>query len=171
MKKLWLGLLCGFMLGAGAWADSDDIFEEIAGGSDEFEFVRYSPEVVQMKIREDMQVACKDGLCTLFAYEQEKGGQWITSFNVGYGYNGDSQEDDDVDTGSFGPYVGVTVKYQSKTTCKEKVNVPRSLYIAMNTYMFDLINEDGTTKRTLTAAAEAMMMFYSTIIKQTKGCN
>lgn len=171
MKKLLFILSSVFLLVPCSWADSDDIFEEIAGGSDEFEFVRYSPEVVQMKIREDMEVACKDGLCTLFAYQQEKGGQWITSFNVGYGYNGDYETDDDVDTGGFGPYVGVTVKYQSKTTCTEKINVPRSLYIAMNTYMFDLINEDGTTKRTLTAAAEAMMMFYSTIIKQTKGCN
>jgi hypothetical protein len=40
----------------------------------------------------------------------------------------------------------------------------------MNRYMYGLISEDGGIRRGFTPADEAMIMFYSTIMKQASGC-
>lgn len=159
------------------FSDEDDLFEQIAGGEDEFEFIRYTPEYIQMSIREDMKVACKKGLCTLFAIS-ESGDEFKAEFNVGQG-------DQDTDGGSsvvivpgngYTPtstdseYLGLSLSYTYRR-CTQEVKVPRSLYIAMNTYMYGLISEEGTTRRAFTPADEAMIIFYSTIIKQASGCN
>ena len=68
------------------------------------------------------------------------------------------------------PYVGVTLRY-IKGSCTQSVNVPKSLYVAMNTYLYHLINEDGSIERQFTPAQQTMILFYTTILKQASGCN
>ncbi len=163
--------------GMGDFNNEDELFETIAGGDEAFEFIRYSPEFVQMSIHEDMKVACKKAMCTLFSINNS-GDEFKVSFNVGTGEQnyeggnniiivpGNGQSSNASDSGHF---VGINVSYTYKT-CEQEIKVPRSLYIAMNTYMYGLISEEGTTRRNFTPADEAMIIFYSTIIKQATGC-
>ena len=67
------------------------------------------------------------------------------------------------------PFFGVSLRY-TRAKCTQMVKVPRSLYIGINRYMYGLINEDGGTRRGFTPSDEAMIMFYSTIMKQASGC-
>ncbi|MCK5883159.1 MAG: hypothetical protein KAG61_05680 [Bacteriovoracaceae bacterium] len=154
--------------------NDDDLFDTIAGGDEEFEFIRYTPEFIQMSINEDMKVACKKGMCTLFTIANN-GDEFKIEFNVGYGEQNNSGGSVVIVPGASysspsREYVGLTASYSYKT-CQQDIKVPRSLYIAMNTYMFGLITEEGSTRRAFTPADEAMIIFYSTIIKQANGCN
>lgn len=163
--------------GNGDFNNEDELFETIAGGDEGFEFIRYSPEYVQMSIHDDMKVACKKAMCTLFSLNNS-GDEFKISFSVGEGEQnfeggnniiivpGSGQDYGGSDSNRF---IGLNVSYTYKT-CEQEIKVPRSLYIAMNTYMYGLITEAGTTRRNFTPADEAMIIFYSTIIKQATGC-
>ncbi len=183
MKKILSFMICALLLNVAFanqgyennYDNEDELFDTIAGGEEEFEFIRYSPEYIQMSINEDMKVACKKGMCTLFSIANS-GDEFKIEFNVGDGNTsnnggnivivpGDSYS---TNQGS-NPFVGLSVSYTYKT-CEQEIKVPRSLYIAMNTYMYGLITEEGTTRRAFTPADEAMIIFYSTIIKQATGC-
>jgi len=67
------------------------------------------------------------------------------------------------------PYFGVSLRFTTGR-CTQTVKIPRALYISMNRYMYGLMSEDGGTRRGFTPADEAMIMFYSTIMKQATGC-
>lgn len=45
----------------------------------------------------------------------------------------------------------------------------RNIY-ALNRYMYGLMTETGGTRRGFTPADEAMIMFYTTVMKQATGC-
>lgn len=116
-------------------------------------------------------------MCTLFSVSNS-GDEFKISFNVGTGdqnYDGNSNiiivpgNSDNSSLNNNNQFVGLNVSYTYKT-CEQEIKVPRSLYIAMNTYMYGLISEEGTTRRNFTPADEAMIIFYSTIIKQATGC-
>lgn len=67
------------------------------------------------------------------------------------------------------PFYGFTLRY-TKGKCTQSIRVPRSLYFSINRYMYGLMTEEGGTRRGFTPADEAMIMFYSTIMKQATGC-
>lgn len=173
MKKvlLVLALLFNTALFAG---DIDDMF---GGGEDEFEFNRYSDNQIQLAIDEDARVACSNGLCTLHSVNNRYGG-WSVSFNVGEGSNMNNNGGTNIYTGGNTgagcndcprDYWGVQVRY-GRGQCTQTISVPRSVYYAVNTYMYGLMTEEGGTRRGFTPADEAMIMFYTTIISKATGC-
>jgi hypothetical protein len=147
-------------------------------GSDEFDFERYSNENVLRMIERDMDFACnRRGLCTLHSTTSNDQ-RFTARVNFGEGNpfgnmtgGGGSVIVTDGGDGLFNnqQYWGVTLEY-SRGRCTQTVNVPRSLYISMNRYMYDLIDENGQTRRGFDPAKEAMIMFYSTIMKEATGC-
>lgn len=182
MKKL-LGLgiallsVCSFASsGTGAGTIEDDF----SRGSDEFEFEQFSNENVLNMIEQDMEFACnRGGLCTLHAVTQSDS-RFTVTFNVGEGspLSGMNKPEGSViitDGGGSGlygsqEYWGLTLQH-SVGTCTQNIKVPRSLYISMNRYMYDLMDENGNTRRGFDPSKEAMIMFYSTIMKEANGCN
>ena len=159
--------------------DGDD--DDFGRGSDEFEFEKYSNENVLNMIEEDMDFACdRGGLCTLHAVTQNDS-RFTVSFNVGEGPPVNSTGISDgslIITGGDGTsglltsqeYWGLSLEH-SVGTCTQNIKVPRSLYLSMNRYMYDLVDENGNTRRGFDPSKEAMIMFYSTIMKEASGCN
>jgi hypothetical protein len=156
-----------------------DIDDDFGSGSDEFEFEKYSNENVLSMIEEDMEFACdKAGLCTLHAVTQYDN-RFTVTFNVGEGspLSGATKPEGSViitdgGEGLYGTqeYWGLTLQH-SVGSCTQNIKVPRSLYISMNRYMYDLMDENGNTRRGFDPSKEAMIMFYSTIMKEASGCN
>ncbi len=165
---LMLALLLSTNVLAG---DIDDMF---GGGEDEFEFERFSDNQILLAIDADAEVACNAGVCTLHSVSNTYGG-WEVSFNVGEGSNGNSGGTNIYTGGSTGSsseprdYWGVQVKY-GRGSCTQRINVPRSVYYAVNRYMYGLMTEEGGTRRGFTPADEAMIMFYTTIMSKASGC-
>ncbi len=152
--------------------------ETLGGGSQEFEYVKYSDQYIQMKIHQNAQVNCKDGLCVLFS-QTTHSNNFSMEFSVGENASGGSYSGSSNGTvvvvpsssssSTVQPYVGLTLKY-SVGNCTQNIKVPESLYVAMNTFLYHFITENGTPVRGFTPADEAMIMFYSTIMKQATGC-
>lgn len=159
--------------------------DRFGGGNDEFEFETFDNRSVMVQIKRDMDIACdRAGLCTLSAVTSNDA-RFTTQFNIGVGNqyggwnNGNNgaggttiivPNGNDCQTGCNNePYYGLSLRY-TRGRCTQRVLVPRALYIAMNRYMYGLMAEDGGTRRGFTPADEAMIMFYSTIMKQASGC-
>lgn len=175
--KFWLPAIATVLFFTQAFAQNMD--STLGGGSTEFQYVKYTDEYIQMQIHESAQVNCKKGMCTLFSQTTNSQG-FTVEFSVGQnasgGVNGSSGGGTVVvvpgtgsTSGTVQPYVGLTLRY-NKGTCTQTVKVPESLYVAMNTFLYNFLNEDGTPVRGFTPADEAMIMFYSTIMKQASGC-
>lgn len=156
--------------------DIDDIFNR---GETEFEFERFSDDGILLAIDQDAELACVNGLCTLHSVTNRYGG-FEVSFNLGEGSpNSNGTGVTNIYTGgkpggsncSTCPqqYWGITLKYR-KGQCTQKINVPRSVYYAINRYMYGLMTEEGGTRRGFTPADEAMIMFYTTIMSKATGC-
>lgn len=167
---LTLALLFSTALFAG---DIDDMF---GGGEDEFEFERFSDSQILLQIDADAEVACHSGVCTLHSVSNNYGG-WEVSFNLGEGNSTNNGGGTNIYTGGAGvgcndcprDYWGIQVKY-GRGQCTQRINVPRSVYYAVNRYMYGLMTEEGGTRRGFTPADEAMIMFYTTIMAKATGC-
>lgn len=156
--------------------DIDDVFDR---GETEFEFERFSDNGILLAIDEDAELACENGLCTLHSVTNRYGG-FEVSFNVGEGNpnssgNGtitniytDNKPEGNCNTCEQA-YWGITLRYR-KGKCTQRINVPRSVYYAINRYMYGLMTEEGGTRRGFTPADEAMIMFYTTIMSKATGC-
>ena len=153
---------------------------EYDGGSSEYNQIYYTPAYISKMISDNMRIQCYRGLCEM-AMVDTRGTTFVAEISSGYGnQNGMSGGGNAgnggvvvVGTGSYNntpqPYFGVTLRYVSQH-CVQSVRVPTSLYVSMNTYLYSLINEDGTTKRTFDPAEQTMILFYTTILKQANGC-
>lgn len=163
--------------------DTNTNYEDrFGGGNDEFEFETFDNHSVMVAIKRDMEIACdKAGLCTLSAVTSNDA-RFTTQFNIGVGNqyggwnNGNGNgttvivpNGTDNNNNNNDPYYGLSLRY-TRGRCTQRVLVPRALYISMNRYMYGLMAEDGGTRRGFTPADEAMIMFYSTIMKQASGC-
>lgn len=181
MKKLLVWALIALSATTVALAnDIDDIF---VPGDGEFKFERFSNEGILLSIDRDARVAChSNGQCVLSSVQSDSKG-WEISFNVGQGSNVNSNGGTTIITGGYDSGKndcdtcnvlnwGLTVSYK-KGQCTQQVLVPRSLYYAMNRYLYGLMQETGETRKGFTPADEAMIMFYSTIMKQaaSSGCS
>ncbi len=182
MKKLLALLVLASAVSFTVHADQiDDLF---AGGEDrEFEFERFSENNVMKAISADAGIACHKGLCKLTSVDT-KWKEFSINMNGGMGNNASGG------FGGFGDGNGTfinlgnqpnSVSFQDKLhaninmqikvgTCTRSINIPRSLYYSINRYMYGLMNEDSTTRRSFTPADEAMIMFYTTVMKQADGC-
>lgn len=176
MKNLLFILVMCFSTTAFSAEGPGDIFES---GSDEFEFEKYSNENVLAMIEADMEFACtRNGLCTLHSVSQSDSrftatfqfGEGSPSSNVGAA-GGTTIITDGSNASLYEPqpYYGVKLEY-TRGHCTQTINVPRSLYISMNRYMYDLMDENGNSRRGFDPSKEAMIMFYTSIMKQASGC-
>lgn len=153
---------------------------EFNSASPEYGQIYYTPAYISKMIANDMKIQCYKGLCEM-AMVDTKGQGFVVELNVGYGNqnNGSSSGGSSsggvvvVATGQVNrqpePYAGVTLRYVTQR-CRQSVRVPQALYVSMNTYLYNLINEDGTTKRTFDPAEQTMILFYTTVMKQANGC-
>lgn len=154
--------------------------DDFGSGSDEFEFERFSNENVLKMIDNDAEFACnRSGLCTIHSVTSNDR-RFTASFSFGEGQNNNQFGNGGgtvVVAGGAGQdctncprdYWGVNLEFTTGR-CTQTVMVPRSLYYSMNRYMYDLMDENGNTRRGFDPAKEAMIMFYSTIMKEAKGC-
>lgn len=181
MKKLLVLAMIAFSVTASAFAnDIDDIF---VPGDGEFQFERFSNEGILLSIDRDAKIAChSNGQCTLSSVQADYKG-WEVSFNFGQSDNLNSGGGTTIITGGYdsgkndcnscnGINWGLTLTYK-KGQCSQQVMVPRSLYYSMNRYLYGLMQATGETRKGFTPADEAMIMFYSTIMKQasSSGCS
>ena len=153
---------------------------EFSGGSSEYNQNQtyYTPAYVSKMIAQNMKIQCYRGLCQM-AMVDTKGHAFTAELSAGYGNQNQGSTGGGsggvvvVGTGGYNttpePYVGVDLRYVTQD-CKQSVMVPTALYVSMNTYLYNLINEDGTTKRTFDPAEQTMILFYTTILKQANGC-
>jgi hypothetical protein len=160
--------------------NSETYYEgKFGGGNEEFEIEKFDNESVLLLIKRDMDLSCdKKGLCTLSAVTSDDR-RFTTQFIVGQGNNMAGVNTGNGTTvilpGTNGytignePYFGLSLRF-TNGRCTQNIKVPRSLYISINRYMYGLMTEEGGTRRGFTPADEAMIMFYSTIMKQATGC-
>jgi hypothetical protein len=191
MKKLLTVFSLMAVFSGQVMADNiDDLF---AGGEDrEFEFERFSEANVMEAISHDAGMSCKKGLCVLTSNDTRfkeftivmNGGMGNNSSNGFGGYGPGNNNGGGI--GIFLPTTGGGTNYgdlpfesrlhaniniQLKVgTCSRSVKIPRSLYYAINRYMYGLMNEDSTTRRSFTPADEAMILFYTTVMKEASAC-
>lgn len=154
-------------------SEIDDLF---GSGDREFEFERFSNEEVLLVIDQDAEIACNRGVCTLHSVRNRFGG-FEVSFTVGEGNpNATSGTVTNIytdgasrDVNENRNFWAFTVRYR-RGNCTQNINVPRSVYYAVNRYMYGLMEDDGSTRRGFTPADEAMIMFYTTIMDKASGC-
>lgn len=153
----------------------DDIF---GPGENEFEFERFADDKILLAIDHDAEIACKGGVCTLHSVSNSYGG-FEVAFNVGEGNANNNGAGSTTNIYTDGAnscnscndsYWGVSIRYK-RGRCVQKVNVPKSVYYAINRYMYGLMTESGGTRRGFTPADEAMIMFYTTIMSKATGCS
>ncbi len=171
-------ILMSLLLSTLSYAQDEANLDHLAAGNEEFEYTRYTEEYIQLKIQEQVKVSCRKNMCTMFATSTQ-GHKFSTQFMVGEGMpmNGNIGGGGVVILpgggigGGFqtGPYIGLTLQY-TYSTCTQKIKVPEPLFVAMSSFMYHFVNEDGTPRRGFTPADEAMILFYSTIMKQANGC-
>lgn len=172
MKKSILAFLVLAISSSLSFADDFD------GGSDEFdqpEYPRYTEAEIQKKIQNEMAVACSGNLCKIVGTDASGDG-WTVSFNIGYGNNNNGSGDTIIigDKGSDSnngdrTYAGVTVSY-STYTCQSSLRVTPAVYRFVNTYMYNMVNADGSTKRNFSPADQTVILFYTTMLNKVETC-
>ena len=164
-------------------AFAQDNHNEFDGGAGEYDQIKYTPAYISKTISENMKIQCSNGLCEM-AMVDTRGRTFVVELYTGYGSTngmygssmGGNAGGSVVVLGngqlsnSPQPYYGVTLRYINQH-CTQSIKVPTSLYVSMNTYLYSLINEDGTTKRTFDPAEQTMILFYTTVMNQANGCN
>ena len=185
MKHLII-LFISMIISFTSFADEiDDLFEQ--GEDIEYQFERFSDRNIMTAISHDAGVACKKGLCTLSSVDTKYsdftinvGGNAGNSNNNsygGYGNNNGGNFPSITFNNNSDPTEGDTIRYNAQINmtvkvgkCTRSVNVPRAVYYSINRYIYGLMHEDGTTRRSFTPADEAMILFYSTVMKMSSGC-
>ncbi|MGE3610752.1 MAG: hypothetical protein AB7I27_14265 [Bacteriovoracaceae bacterium] len=157
----------------------EDVGDVFGRGTDEFAFEKFDDKSILVAINRDAQMACdRSGLCRLSSVTSNDR-RFTATFSIGEGnsmgagVSGGSGTNiiipSNGNLGEVQPYYGLTLRY-TIGKCTQTVNVPRSVYYAINRYMYGLLTEEGGTRRGFTPADEAMIMFYTTIMKQASGC-
>lgn len=184
MKKMFITLItliCMTSAFAGDPPPGSEIDDVFNPGNGEFEFERFSTEGILLQLDKDAKIACySNGQCVLSSVTNTTKAHWEVSFNVGQGNTVNSGTGTTIITGGYDgknegcPTCinwGLNVTFKGKQQCTQTVMVPRSLYYSINRYMYGLMTETGDTRKGFTPADEAMIMFYTTIMKQATGCN
>ena len=194
MKK-YLILISLLVLGFNSYADEiDDLFER--GEDMEYQFERFDERNVFTAISHDAGMMCDHGLCRMTSTHTEWNnfsinmganlGNGGTNTNFNYGGNGSGQGGAIIFTGgNSGGNTGGTTSEDGETPigwsahlnmtlnigqCTRSIKIPRAVFYSINRYMYGLMHDDGTTRRTFTPADEAMILFYSTVMKMASGC-
>lgn len=135
--------------------------------------IRTEAEIFK-SIQDEMVVACQGNMCQIVGSDNE-GSSWTVSFSVGYGqvpgggsgnsiYIGD-QSNGDRNRG----FAGITVTYKNYK-CKTNLRVTPAVYQFVNTYMYNMINHDYSTKRNFSPAEQTVVLFYTTMLNRVEAC-
>lgn len=172
IKKVLKLTLVSLVLASMAHADEFD------GGSPEYDprpNPHYSETEIQRKIENEMAVACRGNLCSIVGTDSAGSG-WTVSFQVGYGNNqGGSGNNFYIGEGSNNNnnngdyYAGITVTYKNYV-CNSTLRVTPSVYRFVNTYMYNMVNADGSTKRNFSPADQTVILFYTTMLNKVDNC-
>lgn len=141
-----------------------------------------SGDIKSIMEKDRTNLACTGSLCTLFSVSVNKKDFNITTY-VGDGmpsqqgsgttnYYGNTS----TTTGATG-HLGYGVQLTwANTNCTKNVNVDKSVYDSVTTYMKELLNNtpgEPSTYPQFTPAEQTMILFYTTVMDLTKGstCN
>lgn len=173
IKKICKLTLLPFVLLTIAQADEFD------GGSPEYDprpNPHYSEAEIRRKIENEMAVACQGNLCSIVGTDSSGSG-WTVSFQIGYGdtpngagnnfYIGTDGRPGNYDGNDY--YAGITVTYKNYT-CNSTLRVTPSVYRFVNTYMYNMVNSDGSTKRNFSPADQTVILFYTTMLNKVDNC-
>lgn len=169
MKKLVL--LLGVLASMNAFAGE---FDEDSPEYDTRPVPGYTEADIQRKIQEEMAVACSNNLCTIVGTDSA-GSSWTVAFQVGYGRPTNTGSGDTIYIGdkyqneSEKGYASVTVAYKNYK-CTTNMRVTPSVYRFVNTYMYNMVNADGSTKRNFSPADQTVILFYTTMLNKVEGC-
>ena len=173
MKLKALSAAIALVLSSHAYADEFD------GGSPEYDprpAPHYSEADVQKKIENEMAMACKGNLCSIVGTDGAGQG-WTVSFNVGYGNNNNNNGNnfyigtDGKNQNNNEPQynAGITVTYKNYT-CNSTLRVTPAVYRFVQTYMYHMVNGDGSTKRNFSPADQTVILFYTTMLNKVDNC-
>jgi len=151
------------MILSGVVRAADDV-SEFAAPSSEYLDGDFTNEMIKTKIFKDMQAVCNNGLCTIFA-KNRQGSEFIVKFEAAA--NPLSSQDPNVV--SYGANVGLTIQF-TYSNCTTEVLVPTSVYYVINTYLYKMLKADGDPVENVTPSAQAMLLFYTTIMQQAGSC-
>lgn len=150
---------------------------EFESGTSEFDQVagpHFSETEIQKKIESEMAVACKGNLCQVVGADSNGSG-WTVSFNVGYGGSGSSDTGNNFYIGegasqdSDKGYASVTVSYNN-WKCTSQIRVTPAVYRFVNTYLYNMVNTDGSVKRNFSPADQTVILFYTTMLNKVENC-
>jgi hypothetical protein len=171
-QKTILALLFSTFISLNAFAGEFD------DGSPEFDpkpIPKYSEADIQKQIEKEMAVACSGNLCRIVGTDSQ-GDSWTVSFNVGYGDQSSSGGGNsfyiggDKSNNSGGNmYAGVNVTYRNYK-CHSNLLVTPAVYRFVNTYMYNMVNSDGSTKRNFSPADQTVILFYTTMLNKVEAC-
>lgn len=155
-----------------AWAE-----DEFSEGSPEYDTKlesHYNEAEIQKKIEEEMAVSCKGNLCSIVSSDGTGEG-WTVSMQVGYGTNQNGSGNNfyiggsGINNNNANYYTGITVTYKNQK-CTSQLNVTPAVYRFVQTYLYDMVNADGTTKRNFSPADQTVTLFYTTILNKVDNC-
>ncbi|QDK37255.1 protease [Bdellovibrio sp. NC01] len=150
---------------------------EFDGGSGEFDprpNPTYNEAEIQKKIAQEMEIACSGNLCKIVGTDGQGQG-WTVSFNVGYGNNNNNNGtaiyigDNPNNANNMNWNAGITVTYKNYT-CQSSLRVTPAVYRFVNTYMYNMVNSDGSTKRNFSPADQTVILFYTTMLNKVESC-
>ena len=155
----------------------DDAYDEFGGatpGSGE-------GDVEDRLSRDAANIACDGNLCQIFEIEMNSkkftvsanlGDSGLNNKNNGTTYNayygGGNNGSGGASGQQSGTGYGIGITWE-KTNCHKKVNVDRSVYNSITTYMKLLVNDDGSTNPAFTPAEQTIIVFYTTMMELIKG--
>lgn len=160
--------------------------DEFEGGGAEFDQPlppNYTEAEIQRKIAQEMTVACKGNMCKI-AGTDSSGSGWTVSFNVGYGaqsgyggWNNGGPNGTGVivignpGTASHNPSysAGINVTYRN-FECESRLMVTPAIYRFVQTYMYNMVNTDGSVKRNFSPADQTVILFYTTMLNKVEAC-
>lgn len=179
-KKTTLGLLSLTLVSSLAFADAQTANDEYGNATPG----ATSTSTKEIMDQDRANLACNGSLCTLFSVTVNKKSFNITTY-VGDGmpspqgsgsstnYYVNSNGTQTGGTGKLG--YGIQVSWEN-THCTKNVDVDKSVYDSVTTYMRELLNStpgEGKTYPQFTPAEQTMLLFYTTVMDLTKGstCN
>lgn len=151
---------------------------EFDTGTSEFDqpqVPNYSEAELQRKISNEMAIACSGNLCKIVG-QDSAGSGWTVSFQIGYGNNQNLGTGDTIyigGTNTTNPnqgYANVTVTYKSYK-CHSNLLVTPAVYRFVNTYLYNMVNSDGSVKRNFSPADQTVILFYTTMLNKVDSCS
>lgn len=171
IRKMCLLALC-FLFGQNFAAAN-----EFDTGSPEFDpvtYPKYDEAEIQRKISQEMAVACSNNLCKI-AGTDSHGSGWTVAFQVGIGQQSNSGSASSIYIGNNNglnnrsPTASVTVTYKN-SVCTSTLQVTPAVYRFVNTYLYNMVNTDGSVKKNFSPSDQTVILFYTTMLSKAESC-